>query len=95
MGDSIQTVKRLCGSSACRLQDKHPDWSMGDCQTIAKRQIRIGFSEEQAIAAWGRPDDINRTVGQWGSHEQWVYERGDYEMQYLYFENGVLTSFQD
>ena len=43
-----------------------------------------------ALESWGQPDDINRSVGSWGVHEQWVY--GD---EYLYFENGKLTSWQD
>lgn len=43
--------------------------------------------------SWGEPDDINRTTGSWGTHEQWVY--GEYDCDYLYFENGVLTSIQN
>ena len=38
----------------------------------------------------GHPKDINRTTGAWGVHEQWVYNK-----RYLYFENGILTSWQD
>ena len=45
---------------------------------------------QMALESWGQPDDINRSVGSWGVHEQWVY--GD---EYLYFENGKLTSWQD
>ena len=41
-------------------------------------------------ASWGKPDDINRSVGPWGVHEQWVYG-----YKYLYFEDGSLTSWQD
>ena len=50
----------------------------------------IGMTKEMAIIALDYPDDINRTVGSWGVHEQWVY----YKL-YLYFENGKLTSYQD
>jgi len=58
-------------------------------ETIKKRRIQIGMSPCMAVAAWGRPDDINRSVGSFGVHEQWVYPAN-----YLYFEDGVLTSFQ-
>ena len=90
-GDSIRTVKGVCGARACKLRSRHPGWSLDDCQTIVEGKIRIGFTQDQAIAAWGRPDDINRTVGSWGTHEQWCYGMSTY----LYFEDGVLTSFQD
>lgn len=95
VGDSIQVKSGVCSSRACKLRSKHPGWTLADCRTIVERSIRIGFNKEQAIAAWGRPDDINRTVGAWGTREQWVYRRGSHSAQYLYFENGVLSSFQD
>ena len=39
--------------------------------------------------AWGAPDHINTTTGNYGTHEQWVYDD-----RYLYFKNGILTSRQ-
>ena len=59
-------------------------------RSILDEQIRIGMSKEMVADSWGEPQDINRTVGEWGVHEQWVYGSS-----YLYFENGKLTSFQD
>ena len=50
----------------------------------------IGMNKEMATISLGRPNDINRTVGSWGVHEQWVYNN-----LYLYFENGKLTSYQN
>ena len=54
------------------------------------RPVALGMNREQVKASRGNPRDINRTVGSWGVHEQWVYASS-----YLYFENGVLASFQD
>lgn len=52
------------------------------------------MTQEQAVAGWGRPNDTNRSVCSFGVREQWGY--GDYgERGYLYFEDGVLTSFQN
>lgn len=59
-------------------------------ESIKTRRIQIGMTPCMAVAAWGRPDDINRSVGSFGVHEQWVYPAN-----YLYFRDGVLTSFQD
>ena len=57
---------------------------------ILRKKVQIGMTAEQCRAAWGEPDDINRTVGSFGTHEQWVYGSS-----YLYFEDGVMTSLQD
>lgn len=57
---------------------------------IKQEKIVLGMTRDEAKLSWGEPKDINRTVGSWGVHEQWVYGS-----TYLYFKNGVLTSFQD
>jgi hypothetical protein len=59
-------------------------------EKIMAKKIWLGMTSEMAIESWGRPSDINKTVGSWGVHEQWVYRD-----TYLYFENGVLTSWQE
>jgi hypothetical protein len=58
-----------------------------------KRQgVRIGMTRERVLeSSWGRPEHINRTTNAFGEHEQWVYGGGNY----LYFDNGVLTSIQN
>jgi hypothetical protein len=62
--------------------------------TTAKRiiegKIWMGMTKEMTRESRGDPEDINRTVGSWGVHEQWLYNG-----TYLYFENGKLTSWQD
>lgn len=52
----------------------------------------LGVTDKMARVSLGMPNDVNRTVGSWGTHEQWIYDK--YEI-YLYFENGKLTSYQD
>ena len=62
---------------------------------IAKRIINekyfLGMTDEMARDSLGRPKDINQSVGSWGVHEQWVYSND----LLLYFENGILTSYQN
>jgi len=53
------------------------------------------MTDEMARESWGIPDDVNRSVDSWGVHEQWVYEGANFNNTYLYFENGILTSYQD
>jgi hypothetical protein len=57
---------------------------------IEQGSIAIGMTEAQTRLSVGAPDTVNKTVGQWGVHEQWVYAGGNY----IYFENGKLVSFQ-
>jgi hypothetical protein len=59
-------------------------------QKILERKFWIGMTNKMAKESLGNPDEINRTVGSWGVHEQWVYGN-----TYLYFENSVLTSYQN
>jgi hypothetical protein len=65
-------------------------WPMDIQQSILERKVMRGMTAEQARLAWGKPSNINSNVGSWGTHEQWVYDGGNY----LYFENGKLTSWQ-
>lgn len=59
---------------------------------ISEGKIWIGMTDKMARESWGDPDENNRSVGSWGVHEQWIYERYN---TYVYFENGILTSWQD
>jgi hypothetical protein len=59
---------------------------------LKNKEFWLGISDEMVLIALGSPDDINRTTGRWGVHEQWVYSK---RKLYLYFENYKLTSYQD
>jgi hypothetical protein len=69
---------------------KAKKWPADIEKAVIDRKIRIGMTDEQVRMAWGKPETINRSVGSWGTHEQWVYGR-----TYLYLENGFLKSYQD
>lgn len=55
------------------------NWSI-----IVREGLEFGFTEEMVKFSWGEPDKINYS----SSRNQWVY--GD---TYLYFENGIFTSY--
>jgi hypothetical protein len=57
---------------------------------VSNRKILIGMTKEMVSESWGKPSSVNRTVTGSFVHEQWIYGE-----TYLYFENGILTSFQD
>lgn len=59
-------------------------------KAILEEKIMLGMSADDVKTSWGDPKNINRSVGSWGVHEQWVYSG-----TYVYFENGKLTSWQN
>ena len=60
-------------------------------EKLKKGYYWIGMTEKMALISLGKPNDVNSSVGSWGTHEQWVYEDGFY----CYFENGILKSYQN
>jgi len=74
------------------FKQEFPAWTDAQCTAVAAGSVLLGMTAEMARSARGEPSDINRTVGSWGVHEQWVYSDTG---TYLYFENGILTSWQD
>ncbi|HZI77138.1 MAG TPA: hypothetical protein VFD73_24505, partial [Gemmatimonadales bacterium] len=75
---------------------RHPESSDENVAAIACRRVILGMSGAEVVSAWGRPQDINTTTGAFGRHEQWVWEDGtEMPYQYVYFENGVLTTVQN
>ena len=73
-------------------------------------EILLEMTEEQVRASWGEPDHINRTTTKNSKHEQWIYEgisvweydevlqkitRKEKRTLYLFFDDGVFTSWQD
>ena len=63
-----------------------------EAQLSKKPSAAIGMTKSQVRnkTNWGEPNSINTTTNKYGTHEQWVYD--DY--QYLYFDNGKLTTIQ-
>lgn len=57
---------------------------------IKENKIAIGMNQEEVKLSRGMPIHVNRTVTAYGVDEQWVYGS-----LYLYFDNGILTSWQD
>ena len=100
-GIEINEHKRLYRAKQLRsdkvLQNKN--WNQEVKETIINSGIALGMTEEQVIYSWGRPENTSRSVGSWGIHEQWSYEvsflHRRYSDTYLYFEDGILTSYSD
>lgn len=62
-----------------------------NAELIIKGKVKIGFTKQMCIEAWGKPEEINKTTGSYGTDEQWVYSNNNY----LYFRNGILKTIQN
>lgn len=60
-------------------------------QRLIRKEIWKGMLAEMARDAIGSPNNINRKFYSSGVYEHWIYQNG----KHLYFEDGVLTSWQD
>jgi hypothetical protein len=58
-------------------------------------RVAAGMSSDQVRIAWGAPTSINRSVRSNGISEQWVYRSGPGSAQYVYFDDGFVSSFQN
>jgi len=88
--DADEIVREL---STQNLEKKYNNWGKRVINAIQKGKVVIGMTKQQVLMSWGEATKVNRTIGKWGTHEQWVYrENGP---PFLYLENGKLTSFQD
>ena len=69
-----------------------------DREYLPRRRFTIGSSECGVFAVWGDPKDKNVTVvGSGKRHIQYVFNKPgtDYGHRYVYFENGVVTAWQE
>lgn len=88
--EKIIQDKKLAENNKLRKEKIYKKYNQSIAAKIVERKIWIGMTSEMAVDSWGSPKDINRTVTQYGTSEQWVYSSG-----YLYFDNGILKSWQD
>lgn len=75
-----------------RLADAEKKYGTAIRKRIERREYWLGMNQDMATSSLGRPDKVNRTVSASKVSEQWVYSSYDI---YLYFENGIMKSFQD
>jgi hypothetical protein len=81
--------KHPSSTKITRAIAKHPDWEDRSIEAIACGSIMMGMTGDEVRASWGAPEHINSTQLSSYLSEQWVYAS-----DYVYLENGVVTSWQ-
>ncbi|MCH2450559.1 MAG: DUF2845 domain-containing protein [Gracilimonas sp.] len=74
--------------------NNNPQLNEEDKDRILNGYISIGMTKDMVRASWGEPDDINRTLRENYTREQWIYGSST-NRKYIYFENNTLTTIQD
>jgi len=69
-------------------------WPIRIQEDVLRGFIRQEFTREQVVLSWGRPDHVNTTRTLVGIHEQWVYGEPPFPKSYVYFENGLVKSWE-
>lgn len=88
-----QAVAEAAAANAKAARDRainEKPWPESIKQIVRENRVQLGMTSEQVTMSWGRPNNIDRSVGAWGTRERWVYGR-----IYLFFQNDKLTSWQD
>jgi len=75
-----------------RKQSRIASWGETSYYKLKNGEYWLGMTKEQLEFSHGNPTKVNRTVGSWGIHEQWIYRSEDI---IFYLEDDILTSFQD
>lgn len=69
----LEKYEQIVATERQEYVDAHPELDQRTKEAILNGKIFIGMNKEQTIASWGKPLEVNRSVGSWGVHEQWIY----------------------
>lgn len=86
--EALAIQQQIARERAQRLRRKYVNQVIA--QNIIDRQIWVGMTEAMARDSRGEPSRVNRSGTAAGISEQWIYGN-----HYLYFDNGILTSWQE
>ena len=71
----------------CSISDEN--WAL-----ICMQKIKIGFTEQELKLSYGIPKTVNETTELGKVRKELIFENRLFGDQYVYLENGIVTSFQ-
>jgi hypothetical protein len=69
-----KTEKQPVMSSQEKYVIDHPELSEDMKKMILDEVVAIGMNEEQVMASWGRPDDIQVFSSEYNSYKRWIFK---------------------
>lgn len=94
----------LCGAHGCKFVQRDRIaaeirrrglFTLEEWEMIKERKIRVGAKELLLFASWGLPTNSNRTLTAYGKNIQHIYRISEYTNNYVYVENGKITTIQN
>jgi hypothetical protein len=85
-------ARALLSTPAGQIRYHHRDWSPADCERIARGEVWVGMTMEQAETAWPSASSKTVTRRASGDHVQLCY--GSFCESSLYYDNGRLTTIR-
>ncbi len=78
---AIERRRKACAKRwtlrACKLHEKHPDWSLKICKALYDEMIGLDMTPEMVRISWGDPKKVDRTVDDKGNVQVvWYYDKG-------------------
>jgi len=61
---------------------------------VMEHKVAVGMPRAAVLDSWGRPDDVNRTVLEGVTTEQWIYGQLP-DARYVYVRNDIVDGLQE
>lgn len=78
------------------IRDQEPERDYGERlryrNAAVKGEVLMGMTSKEVERSQGKPIEINESIGSYGVREQWVYQRPDGSMYFIYLDNGKVTA---
>jgi len=75
------------------IKKEHPDWPEITWRAMENNKLYVGMPERAVTLMKGWPTDTNVSEGAHGKHAQLVYEKKYGKREYVYIENGKVSSW--
>jgi len=97
-GDEMERYKASIDLQRMKSQLRQTDVERSNARrratAVDERKVMTGMTADEVTASWGAPSRINRGLYAGKVQEQWIYDRKNGYMQYVYLENGIVTTAQ-
>jgi hypothetical protein len=78
---------------AAKIYDKHPKWTMEECELVSERKIWVGMHYDMLVYQRGKPNSANPS--NYGNGTKWQYCWYDYNPGCFYDDNddNIIDSY--
>ena len=78
---------------AAKIHDKHPQWTIAECESVSERKIWVGMHYDMLVYMYGRPYSANSSNYGNGIKWQWCWRNLTPSCFYDDNEDGIIDSY--